>query len=358
MSLSVGTKLGPYEVLAAAGAGGMGEVYRARDIRLDRVVAIKVLPEGFAANANRLRRFEQESQTIAALNHPNIVAIHDVGVHEGSPYLVMEFLEGKTLRERLDEGPLPVTKAVEYAQQVARGLAAAHERDVIHRDVKPENIYLTKDGFAKLLDFGLAKTQAVAAVATDVTAGSQTSPGMVMGTPGYMSPEQVRGEAVDARSDIFSFGTTLYEMLGGKRAFAGDTSVEVMTAILKLEPAEFDPGVKISPGLERIVRHCLEKNPSDRFQTARDLTFALGALSGTDISSGARAAVQAKPRPKWMNRLIGTVAVLAIVAVLSLLLRPKPVLHRMQFAIPLQGEISYFSRREHRRQQSVHPAGG
>ena len=341
MSLATGTKLGPYEILAAAGAGGMGEVYRARDTRLDRTVAIKVLPEGIANDPSRLRRFEQESQTIAALNHPNIVAIYDVGVHEGSPYLVMEYLEGKTLRERLDEGSLPVSKAIEYAQQVSRGLAAAHERGIIHRDVKPDNIFISKDGFAKLLDFGLAKARAVAAAA-DATVGSQTSPGMVLGTAGYMSPEQVRGESVDARSDIFSFGATLYEMLGGKRAFQGDTSVEVMTAILKAEPPEFDPAVKISPGMERIVRHCLEKNPAHRFQTASDLTFALGALSGTDIATSVRTAMQGAVRPKWMKWVPGVIAAVIIVAIAALLLRPKEPVHHMQFAIPVEGELAYF----------------
>ncbi len=341
MSLAPGTKLGPYEILSAAGAGGMGEVYRARDSRLDRVVAIKVLPEGFAADASRLRRFQQESQSVAALNHSNIVAVYDVGLYEGSPYLVMEFLEGKTLRERLNEGALPVGKAVELAQQIARGLAAAHERGIIHRDLKPENIFLTRDGMAKLLDFGLAKPVAAAAAA-DVTAGSATSPGVVMGTAGYMSPEQVRGEAVDHRADIFSFGTVLYEMLGGKRAFVGDTSVEVMTAILKSEPPEFDPAVKISPGLDRIIRHCLEKNAADRFQTARDLTFALGALSGTDASSAVRAAVQTTRQPKWLLWAMVGLAVLALAVLGLLTLRPQEQAHRMQFAVPVEGELAYF----------------
>jgi eukaryotic-like serine/threonine-protein kinase len=340
MSLAIGTKLGPYEILATAGSGGMGEVYRARDTRLDRIVAVKVLPEGFAADASRLRRFEQESRSIAALSHSNIVAVHDVGLHEGSPYLIMEFLEGKTLRERLNEGALPVGKAVELAQQIARGLAAAHERGIIHRDLKPENIFITRDGSAKLLDFGLAKPAATAAAA-DATAGSATSPGVVMGTAGYMSPEQVRGEAVDHRADIFAFGAVLYEMLGGKRAFAGDTSVEVMTAILKSEPPEFDPAVKISPGLDRIIRHCLEKSAADRFQTARDLSFALGALSGTDSSTAARTAMQTQHHPKWMNWVATALAIVAVAALAALLLRPHATVQRMQFAIPVEGEVAY-----------------
>jgi hypothetical protein len=340
MSLAAGTKLGPYEVIAPAGAGGMGEVYRARDSRLDRTVAIKVLPEAFAADANRLKRFEQESRSVAALNHPNILAVYDVGVNDGSPYLVMEFLEGKTLRERLNEGALPVSRAIEFAQQVARGLAAAHERGIVHRDLKPENIFLTRDGHAKILDFGLAKPLANAA---DATLGSTTSPGVVLGTAGYMAPEQVRGEAVDPRADIFSFGAVLYEMLGGKRAFTGDSSVEIMANILKAEPPEFDASVKVSPGLDRIVRHCLEKNVADRFQSARDLGFALGALSGSDAGSGAQKALVAPSRNRgilWMALSLACVT-LAILALLFVRhgAPPRP----MQFAIPVQGEVAYFS---------------
>jgi Tol biopolymer transport system component len=338
MALTAGAKLGPYEILAAAGAGGMGEVYRARDTRLDRIVAIKILPDVFVADPNRLRRFQQESQSVAALNHSNIVAVYDVGLHEGSPYLVMEYLEGKTLRERLNDGALPIGKALELAQQIARGLSAAHERGIIHRDLKPENIFLTRDGTAKLLDFGLAKPVATAATA-DVTAGSQTSPGVVMGTAGYMSPEQVRGEVVDHRADIFSFGAVLYEMLGGKRAFSGDTSVEVMTAILKSEPPEFDPTVKISPGLDRIIRHCLEKNAADRFQTARDLTFALSALSGAD-GSGAVRAVQPARHRAWMVWAVAGLAALALAVTGLLMLRPSEQAYRLQFAIPVEGEIA------------------
>ena len=241
----------------------MGEVYRAHDDRLDRSVAIKVICLA-SSDAGRLHRFEQEARSIAALSHPNILAIFDVGTHDDTPYLVTELLEGETLRERLAKGPLPVRKAVQIGSQIAHALAAAHERGIVHRDLKPENIFLTKDGHTKLLDFGLAKMEAAASGAgpesvTQLTAATQ--PGVVMGTVGYMSPEQVRGEVADHRSDIFSFGAVLYEMLGGKRAFTGDSSVETMTAILKSEPPEISPEAKVPPGLDRIVRHCLEKNP-------------------------------------------------------------------------------------------------
>ena len=342
MPLTPGTKLGPYEIVAPLGAGGMGEVYRARDTRLDRTVAIKILPEEFAVDPERVRRFEQESRSVAALSHPNIVAIYDVGAQDGVRFLVTEFLEGKTLRERLQEGSLSVNKAVDYGLQIARGLAGAHDRGIIHRDLKPENVFITRDGHAKLLDFGLARVRAAAASATDKTLGSSTSPGMVMGTVGYMSPEQVRGEAVDPRTDIFSFGAVLYEMLDGKRAFTGDTSVEVMTAILKSEPAQFDSELKVSPGLERIVRHCLEKSPNERFQTARDLSFALEALSGTD-SSTANRAVQMSSRPRWIGWAVAAIALLAIAALALVTLRPSAPARRMEFAIPVQGEISYLA---------------
>src|SRR5580698_6852897 len=215
MTLASGTKLGPYEIQSALGAGGMGEVYRAHDGRLNRYVAIKVLPATFARDPDRLRRFQQEAQAVAALNHPNILAIHDFGEHEGSPYIVTEFLEGETLRVHLDAGDLPVRKASEYAEQIARGLAAAHEKGIVHRDLKPENIFVTRDGRVKILDFGLAKLvrQEGALTADAATLASQTEPGVVMGTIGYMSPEQVNGLVADHRSDLFSFGAILYEML-------------------------------------------------------------------------------------------------------------------------------------------------
>jgi serine/threonine protein kinase len=262
MALTSGTKLGPYEIVSLAGAGGMGEVYRARDTRLNRDVAIKVLPEALAHDADRLRRFEQEARTIAALNHPNILGIHDIGAHDGAPFLVSEFLEGQTLREKLVSGPLPVRRAIEYALGIAEGLAAAHEKGIVHRDLKPENVFVTRDGRIKVLDFGLAKLVRPEDNHETVTLTSPaTLPGTVMGTVGYMSPEQVRGEAIDSRSDIFSFGAVLYEMLTGKRAFKRETSAETMTAILREEPQALnDSGWQGPPELQPILGRCLEKN--------------------------------------------------------------------------------------------------
>ena len=292
MSLSSGTRLGPYEIQSPLGAGGMGEVYRARDTRLDRTVAIKVLPASFSADADRLRRFEQEARSVAALNHPNILAVHDIGTHDSAPYMVSELLEGETLRERLQGGVLSSKKAVELAEQIAHGLAAAHDKGIVHRDLKPENIFLTKDGRVKILDFGLAKTARGGTAANHgmqtltSAQGSLTEAGQVLGTAGYMSPEQVRGTAVDHRSDIFAFGAIFFEMLSGERAFKRDTAAETMTAILKEDPPELtEINRNISPALERIVRHCLEKNPDQRFQSARDLAFDLDALSQHSTSS-------------------------------------------------------------------------
>src|SRR6204780_3973268 len=261
MALPSGTKLGPYEIVAPIGAGGMGEVYRAKDTRLGRDVAIKVLPEAFARDPDRLRRFEQEARAVAALNHPNILAIHDIGEYNDSPYLVSELLEGHSLRIEMNNGALPTRRAVEYAAQIAQGLAAAHDKGIVHRDLKPENVFVTHDGRLKILDFGLAKLAKLHAVTEDsatltlADAQQETTPGMVLGTVGYMSPEQVRGEPADARSDIFALGTILYEMLSGQRAFRRDTSAETMTAILKEDPPELTTSAKpISPALERIVR--------------------------------------------------------------------------------------------------------
>src|SRR6266576_3832940 len=282
-SLSPGKKLGRYEIRSKIGEGGMGEVYRALDEKLNRDVAIKVLPASLSQDQDRLLRFEQEAQAVGALNHTNILAVHDVGTHEGSPYIVSELLEGEELREQLNDGSLPQRKALDYAQQIAQGLAAAHERGITHRDLKPENLFVTTDGRVKILDFGLAKLrpQGDKPVSSDVATEKQiTDPGTVMGTVGYMSPEQVRGQVVDHRSDIFSFGSILYEMLSGQRPFRRETVAETMTAILKEEPPELTTlNSRASAQLERVVSHCLEKRPEERFQSARDLGFALGSVS-------------------------------------------------------------------------------
>jgi len=281
MALASGAKLGPYEIQSPIGAGGMGEVYCARDSRLNRDVAVKILSSTFARDPERLRRFRQEAQAIAALNHPNILAVHDFGQHDGSLYMVTELLEGETLRERLRSSLLPARKATEYAEHVARGLAAAHDKGIVHRDLKPENIFVTHDGRVKILDFGLAKLARLGGTVTSdcETVGLQTEPGMLMGTVGYMSPEQVKGQAADHRSDLFSFGAILYEMLVGKRAFDGGTAVEAMNAILKEDPPESTgTNRSVPPLLDRIVHHCLEKNPEERFQSAHDVAFALGAV--------------------------------------------------------------------------------
>src|ERR1700735_3126530 len=272
MPVSAGTRLGPYEVLAPIGAGGMGEVYRSRDSRLGREVALKILPAAFASDPDRVRRFEQEGRAAAALNHPNIVVIYDAGSEGGVFHVATELLEGETLRERLAGHALPVRKAIDYAIQTARGLAAAHAKGITHRDLKPENLFLTKDGLVKILDFGLAKQSetkpAGGARPTELaTQPIETDPGQVLGTVGYMSPEQVRGQVADARSDLFSLGVVLYEMVSGKRAFTGDSSVEVMSAILKQEPPELDAA--LPPVLDRIIRRCLEKKPEERFQSTR-----------------------------------------------------------------------------------------
>jgi len=282
ITITSGTKLGEYEVKSLLGSGGMGEVYRARDSRLGREVAIKVLPSFLSTDSDRLRRFEQEARAAAALNHPNILAVFQMGTYQGAPYLVSELLEGETLREQIKRGRLPIRKAIDYGVQIARGLAAAHEKGIVHRDLKPENLFVTKDGRVKILDFGLAKlTQPQSGSDNSaLTLTKATEAGMVMGTVGYMAPEQVRGETADHRADIFAFGAILYEMLAGKRAFQKPTSAETMTAILNEDP----PGISQvtanpPPALQRVVHRCLEKNPEQRFQSASDLAFALDALS-------------------------------------------------------------------------------
>jgi eukaryotic-like serine/threonine-protein kinase len=316
MNLTPGTKLGPYEIVSLVGAGGMGEVYRARDSRLKREVAIKVLPQALSLDADRLRRFEQEALATAALNHPNILAVFDIGTEAGSPYVVSELLEGETLRERLRTGSVPVRKALDYALQTAHGLAAAHEKGIIHRDLKPENLFLTKEGRVKILDFGLAKlAQAEPGAHTSLpTATHGTEAGIVLGTAGYMSPEQVRGLALDARSDIFSFGAILYEMLSGKRAFHGDTPADTMSSILKEDPPELsETNRNVSPALERIVQHCLEKNPEARFHSASDIAFDLEHLSGISGATAKVAPVEAPTQRRGMLISLANALGLALV---------------------------------------------
>jgi Tol biopolymer transport system component len=310
MNLTSGTRLGPYEIVAPLGAGGMGEVYRARDSRLGRDVAVKVLPPQFSIDEERLRRFEQEARAAGALNHPNILSVYDTGTYDGAPYVVSELLDGETLRARIGESPLPQRKAVDYATQIAKGLAAAHERGIVHRDLKPDNLFVTREAEVEDLDFGLAKmTDAVSQSETAlVTGGPQTSAGTALGTVGYMSPEQVRGQKVDHRSDIFSFGVVLYEMLTGRRAFQGDSAVETMNAILKEDPKPpANGGQPLPPGLDRIVLHCLEKSPEERFQSARDVAFDIDALSGTSSQTSIKAA---SGRRSWA-RVAGVAAVAA-----------------------------------------------
>ena len=318
MPLPPASRLGPYELLAIIGAGGMGEVYRARDTRLGREVAVKVLGEAALLETDRLRRFEQEARAAGMLNHPNILAIYDVGTQDGVPYLVSELLHGETLRQRQKGAALPARKAIDYALQMARGLAAAHQRGLVHRDLKPDNLFLTNDGHLKILDFGLAKLMEPASPSEKTSAptvAAATDPGVVMGTVGYMSPEQVRGQPTDHRTDIFTFGAILYEMLTGRRAFSGDSAADAMSAILKEEPPEI-PEAKISPGLDRVLRHCLEKRAEDRFESARDLAFALEALSGSSGMTAAHPLPAAPVKKRWLWPLVGllNVAALAVVA--------------------------------------------
>ena len=339
--LNVGAKLGPYEIVGTLGAGGMGEVYRARDARLSRDVAIKVLPAAFSRDPERLRRFEQEARATAALNHPNILAIFDIGNHEESLYVVTELLEGETLRQRIQAGPVPPRKATDYALQIARGLAAAHDQGITHRDLKPENVFLTKDGRIKILDFGLAKVAEAgkgSPGADTPTLALQTEPGLVLGTIGYMSPEQVRGKPADARSDIFSLGAILYEMVSGKRAFQGDTAADTMSAILKAEPPPLtETQQNVPPGLARIVEHCLEKDAANRFQSARDVAFALEAFSGSSSTQAAVPQGAESPKGRTLSALSAVSAALLVAVVAFAAARmtvpgaPQPAFHQLTF---------------------------
>ncbi len=300
--MKLGTKLGPYEIVATLGAGGMGEVYRSLDPRIGREVAIKVLPLAFAADSDRLSRFEQEARAAGMLNHPGILSVHDVGHENGVHFLVSELLEGETLREKLGS-PLSQRKVIDYALQIAKGLTAAHDKGIIHRDLKPENLFVTNDDRVKILDFGLAKltqTEAATAQLSKLeTGGPLSAAGMILGTVGYMSPEQVRGKPSDARSDIFAFGVILYEMISGKRAFHGETPADTLSAILGKEPPELSETTpNFSPAMTRIVEHCMEKNPSQRFQSMHDVAFYLETLSG-----GSTTAITAPAIPPVRSRI-------------------------------------------------------
>ncbi len=332
----LGRMLGHYRVVGFVGAGGMGEVYRARDSRIGRDVAVKVLPPGIAANPGRLRLFEQEARAAGALNHPNILAIYDVGVQDGAPYVVYELLEGETLRDRLRKGGLSRRKALEYARQIATGLAAAHDKAITHRDLKPENLFITRDGRVKILDFGLAKlTRPEASTgheASETTPSPHLEAGAILGTPGYMAPEQLRGGVVDHRSDLFNLGAILYEMLTGQRVFRGTSTSEILHAIQNDDPIEVpESGGKFDPGLARLLRRCLEKNPNERIQSALDLAFDLEAL----LLPGEKAR-----RPGWKKPAIGVALTAALLALVSFFAGRKlerfqprrgPSFHRLTF---------------------------
>jgi eukaryotic-like serine/threonine-protein kinase len=330
MDLPAGTKLGEYEIVSPLGAGSMGEVYRARDIRLNREVAIKVLPKSLSDDLGRLARFEQEAKAAASLNHPNILAVYQMGTHLDAPYLVTELLEGKTLTETLRRGPLPLRKAIDYAVQVAHGLAAAHERGIIHRDLKPDNIFITKDERAKILDFGLAKLIQPQETLT-TSAATVTLPGVAMGTVGYMSPEQVRGLAIDRRSDIFAFGAILHEMVMGKRTFERPTSADTISAILNEEAPSISQLTPETPAaLERVIRRCLEKNPEQRFQSASDLAFALESLShptsfGIAAHEIRKEPAARSPSPARRTLVIVLLAALAVVGLFYLRMQSSAV---------------------------------
>jgi eukaryotic-like serine/threonine-protein kinase len=314
MALVTGTKLGPYEILAPLGTGGMGEVYRARDVRLDRFVAIKVLPEAFANDSERRQRFEHEAHLLGSLSHPNLLAVFDVGSHNGVYYIVSQLLEGRSLRSVLSDETLSLKKSIEYSLQIARGLAAAHEKNIIHRDLKPENIFITETGLVKILDFGLAKSLALSGPDGGKTLTVQTAPGIILGTVGYMSPEQVRGQTAEARSDLFAFGAILYEMLSGKPAFQRSTSADTMSAILKEDAPDLrDSGKVIPPALEGVLHHLLEKNPQHRFQSAQDLAFNLEQLAQPSTEGHAPAAL-GESRSKRTVWLVGAGIALAFIA--------------------------------------------
>ena len=336
MPINIGKNVGVYEIVSHIGSGGMGDVYRARDPRLGRDVAIKVLPPGVADDPDRMQRFEQEARAAGMLNHPNILSVHDIGRSNGSTYLVTEYLEGETLRQKLGSGPLPLRKTIDYALQLARGLSAAHERGIVHRDLKPENLFVTKDGRLKILDFGLAKltqSEIASGPLTQLPTSPGTEPGIVLGTMGYMSPEQVRGKIADHRSDIFAFGAILYEMLAGTRAFRGETPADTMSAILQKDPPELQGTDRnIPPSLVRIVHHCLEKDVEQRFHSAGDIAFSLESLSGLSESAVTTAAAQTSARIRFSPWKILAVAFFITTSILAFLYSqkikmPQRVLH-------------------------------
>ncbi len=317
MAVMPGMRLGTYEIVALLGSGGMGEVYRARDSNLRREVAIKLLPETLSTDPDRIARFEREARAIAALSHPNILAIHDFGNQDGVRYAVAELLEGQTLRDVLRSGPLPPSKVIAIATQIARGLEAAHGRGIVHRDLKPDNVFVLNDGHVKILDFGLAKSAGAAnpsSEAANTVTADGTSAGAVLGTVGYMAPEQVRGQAVDHRADIFALGCVLYEMLAGRRAFTGESSIDTLHATLHADPPSFGDGAGIAEPLARIVSRALGKQPANRFQSAADLRFALEAISG----SAARVALPRATSRASVFVLGVTLAVLAIAAIAAI----------------------------------------
>src|SRR3984893_1060256 len=311
-----GQLLGHYRVLEKIGSGGMGEVFRARDERLGRDVALQLIRPASSDNPDHLRRFEQEARAAAALNHPNILAIYDVGFEGSVPYIVSELLDGKSLRQRLGEAPVPVREAADYALHIAHGLTAAHERMVVHRDLKPENLFLTRDGRIKILDFGVAKLQAPPDADRPIESMTTvTKHGAMIGTVAYMSPEQLRGKPVDHRSDIFSFGAILYEMMAGRRAFRGETEVDTMTAVLREQPADASlEEAAIPAGYREIVRHCLEKDPENRFQSSKDLAFALQTLSGFSPSKALpdKSKIQTRSALPWVLIALLTVATILL----------------------------------------------
>src|ERR1051325_1039746 len=341
--IPAGTMLGPYRISAAIGAGGMGEVYRAQDTRLQRDVAVKVLTRNLSADADALRRFEQEARAAGMLNHPNILAIYDIGDEGGLHYIVSELLEGESLRARIRQSVIPPRKALDYASQIARGLAAAHERGIIHRDLKPENVFVTRDGMVKILDFGLAKLigPRVPTAGDELSAtmpGTPTEPGRLLGTVGYMAPEQVRGGQGDHRSDIFAFGAILYEMLAARPAFRGDSPIETLNAILKDDPPDFfELNVRVPGALDRVVRHCLEKNPDERFQSSRDLAFDLGSLSGLTSQAITYAPHLRQTNWRTLRLPLFVIAAATLIAIGAFLLgrrygtQPPPVFRRMTF---------------------------